>query len=415
MPKLLVLIPDRISDILVKGEYQPRYYNPGQVFDEVHILSTTIDDPDREALQRTVGNAKLHLHYHSDDPTLIGSWPGIFRRRVLDRWAQGGVEIARSIGADLIRCHSADWNSFLASRIKRALGTPYVVSLHINPDVNALRRILKSDLSRSEAKHNAFFEYLEREGLVHADLVMPVYEPILPYLARCGVSRAQVCYNVLNGEHLRKKSNYQLGSPPRIICVGRLLDEKDPTAIIQAVASIPRLELLIVGDGPKRPELVGLVGQLGVADRVKFSLAIENDRLCEMLPEFDLFVVHTEYWELNKSVIEALLTGLPLIINRRHGEPVPELENVDFVRMVDNSTASYRDALIDLLNDHAKREALGRAAYAHAEANWAPAKTEAVYAGIYRRLLGAAGPTARPEVQSALAMQSQRMIGRKTT
>ena len=387
MRKLLVLIPDRISDILVKGEYQPRYYNPGEVFDEVHILSTTVDDPDRAALQRTVGSAKLHLHYHSDDPTLIGGWPGIFRRRALDRWAQGGVEIARRIGADLIRCHGADWATFLASRIKRALGTPYVVSLHINPDINAVRRILKSDVSRSEAKHNAFFEYLEREGLVHADLVMPVYKPILPYLARRGVSKVQVCYNVLNGEHLREKSNYLLGSPPRIICVGRLLDEKDPTAIIRAVASIPRLELLVVGDGPKRNELVSLVEELGIADRVKLSPAIDNDELCAMLPEFDLFVVHTEYWELNKSVLEALLTGLPLIINRRQGEPVPELMNVDFVRMVDNSVASYREALVDLLNDHEKRETLGRAAYAHAQANWAPAKTEAIYADIYRGLL----------------------------
>jgi glycosyltransferase involved in cell wall biosynthesis len=390
MSKLLVLIPDRLSDILSKGEIQPRYYNPGEVFDEVHILSTTMDNPDRATLQRMVGNAKLDLHYHPDDPALIGSWPGIFRRRALDRWAQDGVEIARRIGADLIRCHSADWNCFLASRIKRKLGTPYVVSLHINPDVNALRRFLKADLSRSEARHNAFFEYLEREGLVHADLVMPVYKPILPYLARRRVSRVQVCYNVLNGDHLRQKSTYGLGSPPKIICVGRLLHgQKDPTAIIQAVGSIPGLELLIVGDGPKRNDLVSLVGELGIADRVKFAPAIDNDKLCEMLPEFDLFVVHTEYWELNKSVLEALLTGLPLIINRRDGEPVPELEAADFVRMVDNSAASYRDALIDLLNDHPKRESLGRAAYAHAQANWAPAKAEALYSEIYRRLLGA--------------------------
>ena len=30
----MVIIPDRISDILVKGEYQPNYYNPGELFDE---------------------------------------------------------------------------------------------------------------------------------------------------------------------------------------------------------------------------------------------------------------------------------------------------------------------------------------------------------------------------------------------
>src|SRR6185437_2263283 len=135
-------------------------------------------------------------------------------------------------------------------------------------------------------------------------------------------------------------------------------------------------------------KLVALAAELRVADRVQFAPAIKNDELCRMLPEFDLFAVHTEYWELNKSVLEALLTGLPIIINRRRGEAVPELENANFVRVVENSTAAYRDALTELLNDREKREALGRAAYAHAQANWAPAKTEAVYAEIYRGLIG---------------------------
>ena len=36
---------------------------------------------------------------------------------------------------------------------------------------------------------------------------------------------------------------------------------------------------------------------------------------------------------------------------------------------------------------HARREALGRAAFAHARARWDPAKTEAVYVSIYRELL----------------------------
>jgi glycosyltransferase involved in cell wall biosynthesis len=387
MARLLVLIPDRISDILVKGEYQPRYYNPGEVFDEVHILSTTPDDPDREALQRTVGNAKLHLHFYSDDPGLIGRRPAIIRRRALDRWADGGIEIARRIRPDLVRCHGADWNAFLASRIKRALGLPYLVSLHINPDVNALRRVLTPRLSSSDKRQNDFFEYIEHQGLSHADLVMPVYQPIMPYLARHGVKRARVCYNVLNGDHLERKANYDLGPVPKIICVGRLLKEKDPTPIIQAVASIPKARLLIVGDGPKRSELEGLAANLGVSDRVQFTPAVKNDELCKMLPEFDLFAVHTEYWELNKSVLEALLTGLPIVINRREGEAVPELENASFVRTVENSTAAYRDALTELLNDGEKRAALGQAAYAHAQAHWAPAKTEAVYAQIYRQYM----------------------------
>jgi len=67
---LLVLVPDHISAIVQKGEYQPRYYNPGEVFDEVHILTTTPDKPDPAALQRTVGRAKLHLHNLPEDERL---------------------------------------------------------------------------------------------------------------------------------------------------------------------------------------------------------------------------------------------------------------------------------------------------------------------------------------------------------
>jgi glycosyltransferase involved in cell wall biosynthesis len=390
MPHLLVIIPDRLSDLIKKGEVQPRYYNPGEVFDRVTILSTTPDSPDQSALQYMVGKARLSVEFYADNLELTRKPVEFMQRYALRRWASGGVDIARRINPDLIRCHGADWNTYLASRIKRALAVPYVVSLHINPDVNPVRRISGAGLSRAQTRHNRFYDHLESEGLRHADLVMPVYRPILPYLARHGVKNVQVCYNVLNAHHLRRKTNYALSGPARVICVGRLLDEKDPSPIIRAVASLPNVELLIVGDGPKRPALEALTASLGVANRVKFSPAIANDELCHMLPEFDLFAVHTEYWELNKSVLEALLTGLPVIINRRHGEPVPELADGDLVRMVDNTAESYREALSELLSNDPLRRSLGERAYTHAQENWGPARTEAVYANIYRRYLARA-------------------------
>ena len=387
MARLLVLIPDRISDILDKGEYQPRYYNPGEVFDEVHIVSTTSDTPNLNALQRTVGNARLHVDFYPDDLSIVDRRPAFLQRRGLERWARGGVNLVRRINPSLIRCHGADWNAYLASQIKATVKIPYLVSLHINPDVNPVRRSRRRDLSREEVGRNRFYDRLEREGLRNADLVMPVYKPILPYLARHGVNRVKVCYNVLNGSHLRKKADYTLGKPPRVACVGRLLDEKDPSNIIRAIARLPGVELLIVGDGPKRPELDALVGKLGVGDRVRFAPAIPNDDLCHKLASFDLFAIHTEYWELNKSVLEALLTGLPVIINRRLGDSVPEFDEGDFVHLVENTESSYFAAISSLLNEDSARADLGRRAYAHAQARWAPEKTEAAYAEIYRQIV----------------------------
>ena len=115
-----------------------------------------------------------------------------------------------------------------------------------------------------------------------------------------------------------------------------------------------------------------------------------NDELCRKLPEFDIFATHTEYWELSKSVLEPLLTGLPVIVNRRIGAPVPELID-DICLLVSNTVPAYRGAFERLIADHDYRERLGRAAYVHAQANWSPAATEAKFIGIYRKLAGLDG------------------------
>lgn len=386
MNRLLVIVPDRISEILTKGEYQPCYYNPGEVFDEVHILMTNDDRPSLVDLQRTVGRAALFVHNHPDNLNLVNCHPAWLRNIRLRKWARGGVDIAWSIKPQLIRCHGSDWNTYLASRIKAKLGIPYVVSLHINPDINPVRRIVKPHLTVEEKRHNAFYEYVEYSGLHGADLVMPVYKPIVPYLKRLGVEHVEVCYNVLNNKYLRVKSDYALHNPPRIIYVGRLFEEKNPDNIMRALVRLPRVVFTIVGDGPIRPRLEQLAADLGIADRVIFRPAVANDELCELLVEQDIFAVHTEYWEISKSVLEALLTGLPIVINRRIGEPVPELVGA-FVRMVENTEEAYFQALNQLLTDHDERAALGRCALAHARSNWDPAITEARYAGIYRSFL----------------------------
>lgn len=389
MPRLLVIVPDRISQIIEKGEYQPGYYNPGDVFDEVHILMTNDDAPDPAALQRTVGRARLVLHNYPDQTGMSTQRWSFLKGRRLRSWARQGVEMARRIAPDMIRCHGSDWNTYLASRIRSELGIPYVVSLHINPDINPVRRII-APKTPAESRHNAFYDYLEGEALRNADLVMPVYKPILPYLARMGVTRAEVCYNVLNRDFLRQKIDYDLSSPPHVIYVGRLFTDKDPSNIIRAVASIQGLRYTIVGDGPHREVIAALIAELGVGDRVKLLPAVPNDELCELLVKADIFAIHTEYWEISKSLLEALLTGLPVIVNRRIGEPVPEFaeEKKDaFLSLVENTTEAYHAALSHLLEDHAARAALGQRAFAHAQANWSPAKTEAKFGGIYRDML----------------------------
>src|SRR5262249_7478344 len=158
--------------------------------------------------------------------------------------------------------------------IKRRLGIPYIVSLHINPDVDVRKGPWRTALMGHAAAA------IEKKSLIEADFVLPVYRSIEPFLRRIGVQRYQVAYNVINPSHLRKKDDYALHRPVRVISVGRLIAAKDPQELIRAAAALPDVELTIVGDGPIAGKLRDLVLELAIGRRVIFRPAIPNNELC---------------------------------------------------------------------------------------------------------------------------------------
>jgi glycosyltransferase involved in cell wall biosynthesis len=383
--RLLVIIPDRLSELIAKGEVTARYYNPGNVFEEVHLLQTNDDVPSVSALQPMVGNASLHVH---NLPAGLKSFVRSlgWRPRLLRRWAQPAVALAASIGPALVRCHGAHLNAYAAYQIQRELGIPYVVSLHINPDEDVRPRAV----GLRERILTRAITSVETLTLRNANLVLPVYEPIVPFLRRIGVSRFEVVHNVVNPTHLRHKTDYNLHDPVRVLSVGRQFAAKDPTNVIRAVAQIAGVHLTLVGDGPYHDRLVAAAESFGLGDRVAFHRAMLNDELCRRLPEYDMLALHSEYWEISKVVLEALLTGLPVVLNNRKGLPVPELRD-DIVVLVENSPEGYVAGLSRLLRDEAYRSTLGRRAYAYARQHWAPDQMEARVAALYRDLMAPAG------------------------
>ena len=379
--RLMVIVPDYVSVFLDKGEEIDRYYNPGDVFDEVHIVLTNDDRPNMAAIKRMAGRACVYLYNLPTGRNLFLRSLG-WRPLFLERWVRGALALARAIQPNLVRCHGALLNGYAAYRIKQAYGVPYLVSLHINPDedVRGRARGLKQRLFATAQ------QTVGNLTLRNADLVMPVYQSIIPYLERIGVRRFEVCYNVLNPAYLCQKTDYDLHQPLRLISVGRQFKEKNPDHLIRAVSELSNVELTVVGDGDHHDYLRKVAVDCGVSDRVIFHKAIPNDELCRQLPEFDIFAVHTEYWELSKSVLESFLTGLPVVINRRRGSAVPELSE-DICMMVDNTVDGYLNALTRLIDDGVHRGQLGRRAYAHAQANWSPVETERKFANIYREML----------------------------
>jgi glycosyltransferase involved in cell wall biosynthesis len=193
---------------------------------------------------------------------------------------------------------------------------------------------------------------VEELVLRSADFVLPVYDPLTAYLRGPGVNRYEVVYNALNSQFLWPKEDYRLHDPVRFVSVGRQLAGKDPVNLIRALAALPGVRLTMIGDGPLHPRLARSAGEADVSGRVEFRRAMANNDPCRCLRDFDTFAVHNDYFGIPKAVMEAFLVALPVVLNRRPGDPVPELRD-DLACLVDDTPGAYAAALERLVKDRA--------------------------------------------------------------
>lgn len=103
----------------------------------------------------------------------------------------------------------------------------------------------------------------------------------------------------------------------RLVFVGRMEVQKDHATLLRAVAQVPDVQLLLVGNGPLRPQLEELAGDLGIAERVIF-LGHRAD-VPEVLKACDVYVHSTNADGFGIAACEAMAAGLPVIASNVPG------------------------------------------------------------------------------------------------
>ena len=387
--QLLVVTAAPLSEILTKGEVIPRYYNPGDVFDEVHLLFLNNDKVAPSALQSMCGRATVSIHQTPPPSkyyiTSLGLRPWRLRRLM-----EGAIELGGGLRPTVVRAHGLDIAAFVAAGIKDRFKTPFLLSLHGNPDVDYFRG-RKATSVRKFILGQAL-RRLERTSLMAADLVIAVYSPILPYLQRHRVTNFEVIYNVVALDRPVKR-DYSFHDPGRVrvTCVSRQTHlEKDPTCIIEAVEDLPQIHLTLVGDGDLHDQLVARVASSRAADRIEIIRALPNDEVLELLGRTDIYAYNSQNYEISKTCMEASLIGLPIVLNDRGGRPAREIVG-GHMHLVPASKEGFKEGLLTLLHDDRYREELGRQAKRFAEDHWEPHAMEARQADAYKKLIGTHG------------------------
>jgi glycosyltransferase involved in cell wall biosynthesis len=148
---------------------------------------------------------------------------------------------------------------------------------------------------------------------------------------------------------------------PVAAIVAALRPEKNHEQFLRVAAEVrkrlPAARFLIVGDGPERPMLEQLAGELGLNDAVLF-LGTRSD-ISDLLAACDVFVL-TSRMEANPvSILEAMAAGKPVVAPcvGSIGESV--IDRVTGYLTAPGDDAEVVDRVTELLADRPLAERLG--------------------------------------------------------
>ena len=169
-----------------------------------------------------------------------------------------------------------------------------------------------------------------------------------------------------NLESSEKRLKKELGLDPEdilITTVGTLNSVKNQALLLKGVAKLlprfPKMQLVIVGEGPLKQELLFLQEELGLKDHCHF-LGLRKD-IPEILSETDIFVNTSLYEGLPLSILEAMAAGKPVIATAVPGT-IEVLEEGSGLLVPLDNPAALAQTLKMLIEDPEQRVGLGRKA-----------------------------------------------------
>jgi glycosyltransferase involved in cell wall biosynthesis len=181
-------------------------------------------------------------------------------------------------------------------------------------------------------------------------------------LMSCGVNRVVV---VPNGIDITEYPRMKLPKHDdfQFIFIGRLVFYKNLETVIKAfkkvVEKVPVAKFVIVGDGPFKPVLTGLVENLGLDGKVIFVGNIPHEEKVRLLNESS-FLVHPSVVEgFGIVILEAYACSKPVIVSSV--EPLTEIveDGKDGYIVSPFNIDAWADKIIYLLNNPNKAVAMG--------------------------------------------------------
>jgi glycosyltransferase involved in cell wall biosynthesis len=228
----------------------------------------------------------------------------------IPRYHREALKAVRESGRefDVVHAHFGLPDGLVGVMLGRALSIPAVVTLH------------GSDFARQLSR--PFVGRLLGRRLSRADRIIGVSAHIAEGMrARFGLSEEQVIH-LPNGFNDQDIGVHAQRTPRYFVFVGSLIPVKNPDLLLRAFAHIKAqtaLDLVYVGDGPMKAQLVHEAEQLGIASRVHFEGQVEHTAIDGYLAEAAALVLPSSSEGMPVVINEALASGTPVVASRLPG------------------------------------------------------------------------------------------------
>lgn len=195
---------------------------------------------------------------------------------------------------------------------------------------------------------------------------------------------------IYNGRNLKDflcERDYSFNGTIKILHVGRFAEQKNHEMIVNAFKQVKNkvsdVVLLLVGDGELMTSIKEQVHQLDLDSDVIF-LGIRDD-INEIMKSSDIFILPSKYEGMPIVLIEAMASGLPIIVTPVGGIPDMISNDVNGLMVADyRSDTELSDAICKLIDNEQIREKIGRKAKTDANRYSSQEMTE-LYLKLYQQ------------------------------
>ena len=231
------------------------------------------------------------------------------------RYAMVAAQVAKDLEGQFDVIHAHDWLTYFAGiAAKRVSGKPLVVHMHA------------TEFDRSGENINRRVYAIEKAGMQAADRVIAVSELTRRIvIGKYGILADKVVtvHNAVRFGESEEAAPERAVKDKVVTFLGRITYQKGPDYFVEAAAKVLQrvsdVRFVMAGSGDLMNHVVRRVAQLGIADRFHFTGFLKGGEVQRMFRLSDVYVMPSVSEPFGISPLEAMRSGVPVIISRHSG------------------------------------------------------------------------------------------------